>query len=90
MREGLYMKEFADSYIRITPACAGRTRIVLKFIFRKRDHPRVCGKDALQETEKDLMTGSPPRVREGPISIPVFNKFVRITPACAGRTTIDL
>ena len=71
---------------RITPACAGTTRIHRIGQTRTWDHPRVCGNHC--STRWALMTrvGSPPRVRE-----PHFHKQEdfsrsRITPACAGTT----
>ena len=34
-----------ERLIRITPACAGKTAIVIKPLPRKQDHPRVCGEN---------------------------------------------
>ena len=71
---------------RITPACAGITRLsrsVLSFI---RDHPRVCGNYMVSPVLLPTITGSPPRVRELPDSSMQRCIKVRITPACAGIT----
>ena len=51
-----------------------------------RDHTRVCGKNNIGMTDKDLDTGSPPRVREKRTLFFRKNMVHRITPACAGKT----
>ena len=47
VREKLLSKKFALTYIRITPACAGKTLLKRWSIVSERDHPRVCGKNRL-------------------------------------------
>ena len=75
------------SYIRITPADAGKT--AKKRIRRRytRDHPRGCGENLQHFTPRLLLGGSPPRMRgkQGKITCPLMNW--RITPADAGKTT---
>ena len=48
---------------RITPACAGKTR--LNFWRRRacQDHPRVCGENHAPSAPERTSRGSPPRVR---------------------------
>ena len=86
VREGLISIIKNISAIRITPACAGRTKAVYIKIMCSQDHPRMCGKDSVTSSNFGFVSGSPPHVREGR-SIRTFIKSgVRITPACAGRT----
>ena len=72
--------------LRITPACAGRTRRWTRIDRGREDHPRVCGKNALMLRLHAPPPGSPPRVREEPLQISVNVALSGITPACAGRT----
>ena len=70
----------------ITPARAGKT-----IDFRGRccileDHPRSCGKDAMAEYKKQVLTGSPPLVRERQNKMDRACCQARITPARAGKT----
>ena len=55
---------------RITPACAGTTRRVNRRQRENRDHPRVCGNHVIDMFHFDKTEGSPPRVREPPMSLP--------------------
>ena len=48
----------------ITPACAGKTRFCWRCLGSCRDHPRVCGKNAINTLVRQYDSGSPPRVRE--------------------------
>ena len=52
----------------------------------KKDHPRVCGKDAGDDPMRAIAEGSPPRVRERPGNIGDVVVDGGITPACAGKT----
>ena len=71
---------------RITPACAGKTRIVGLPNLQDEDHPRVCGKNVWTKAYSPQTPGSPPRVREKPmVDFPKSGLF-GITPACAGKT----
>ena len=70
----------------ITPACAGRTRPRIMSYGSLEDHPRVCGKNFKRKKRCRRSQGSPPRVREELCKHRSFALFLRITPACAGRT----
>ena len=72
---------------RITPACAGKTRKSRLRVRIRRDHPRVCGKNSFDLVKSISCMGSPPRVREKPPNIKNELRYLRITPACAGKTT---
>ena len=71
---------------RITPACAGKTRLHGQKAPRSEDHPRVCGENGIDVSAWVHVAASPPRVRgkRGKSICPVFS--FGITPACAGKT----
>ena len=71
---------------RITPACAGNSRISRLAAFSSRDHPRVCGEQCSLDFETFLHEGSPPRVRGTAARPKLSTSIVRITPACAGNS----
>ena len=75
---------------RITPACAGRTTEMKFELVDLEDHPRVCGKNPNTKVFAPVILGSPPRVREELITQAPEPIFVRITPACAGRTESNI
>ena len=50
-------------YIRITPACAGKSNNFTTLKMYKKDHPRVCGEKSVSDFLQQLCQGSPPRVR---------------------------
>ena len=70
----------------ITPACAGKTRLLGRRQKYCWDHPRVCGKNKPTKFTEPQAAGSPPRVREKlrPSVEPIA--LSGITPACAGKT----
>ena len=86
VRERLCLHPCCQVEIRITPACAGKTRRAGAVRGRKRDHPRMCGKDSHITATRAKPTGSPPHVRERPFRIVVIIITAGITPACAGKT----
>ena len=50
------------------------------------DHPRVCGEKAAADPFRGGIKGSPPRVRGKAVALLVASMYVRITPACAGKS----
>ena len=72
--------------VRITPASAGKTWIIPITSSFVQDHPRVCGKDILMFFLPFRNRGSPPRLRERPITGMQTMFTDRITPASAGKT----
>ena len=72
----------------ITPACAGKRRLLLCPKCTKRDHPRVCGEKLFYAFYHVPCPGSPPRVRGKGIAYMRLSCLVRITPACAGKRHI--
>ncbi len=74
---------------RITPACAGNRAGVVVPIKVGWDHPRVCGEQILGRLLLVWFRGSPPRVR-GTDRGPYPRRWPeRITPACAGNSTVQ-
>ena len=87
MWEELVEQRLSNRKRRIIPACAGRTLLELSSCLLSWDHPRVCGKNVHCNNTTISRLGSPPRVREELIDYYMCIITVRITPACAGRTT---
>ena len=74
-----------QAQIRITPACAGKSRSCLASRLCIQDHPRVCGEKPVPGLQAWDGLGSPPRVR-GKVISGSFRIIKRgITPACAGK-----
>ena len=72
-------------HIRITPACAGKSRACLALSAAAEDHPRVCGEKHYTTLVWAFVLGSPPRVRGKVLLSICFVCDFRITPACAGK-----
>ena len=72
---------------RITPACAGRSRVDGGRRQIHRDHPRVCGEKSAKASSTLKTWGSPPRVRGEVLYTFPDLEAVGITPACAGRSS---
>ena len=87
VRGKLVYPSIATQKARITPACAGKTTLDIMRARESRDHPRVCGENFSICCEYNASRGSPPRVRGKHLPIMSFVFTLRITPACAGKTT---
>src|SRR5690625_7206310 len=72
----------------ITPAYAGKTQVLEKPTCPRQDHPRVCGKDKRHCNRSTTKRGSPPRMRERPMSKWTKYELPGITPAYAGKTQV--
>ena len=71
----------------ITPACAGKRELLKTHFKSYRDHPRVCGEKNVRLLFLSKVLGSPPRVRgKVAFSYSVASRL-RITPACAGKSS---
>ena len=69
----------------ITPAHAGKRKRISKFRQIAKDHPRACGEKLMTVLLRDLVLGSPPRMR-GKVSSSQMTYFEGgITPAHAGK-----
>ena len=71
---------------RITPACAGKTRLCCVFQFHIKDHPRLRGENSIRTFKKSCELGSPPLARGKHRKIDDGDTLKRITPACAVKT----
>ena len=77
--------DWMKGFMRITPACAGKSsRAVFKRI-HGRDHPCVCREKSDYNSVCDFVGGSPLRVQGKDIAQKNTRLTNRITPACAGK-----
>ena len=72
----------------ITPACAGKSAACPPTPFLCRDHPRVCGEKPCRCRYPVQPSGSPPRVRGKAHTGGMWVQESRITPACAGKSSL--
>ena len=72
--------------VRITPACAGSTQVLLFLPFQSRDHPRLRGEYQKHTSKLSTTRGSPPLARGVQNLGGSFVAAAGITPACAGST----
>ena len=70
----------------IIPACAGNSALNVSVFSYKRDHPRVCGEQLLDEVALMPRSGSSPRVRGTEVIEIVDGQPQGIIPACAGNS----
>ena len=73
-------------FLRITPACAGKSAGVVAHPWAAEDHPRVCGEKKTQRKKALRVAGSPPRVRGKGAAGSLPQGLPGITPACAGKS----
>ena len=71
--------------IRITPACAGKSKTMTISGSPVKDHPRVCGEKRHSFVRSHFQLGSPPRVRGKANRRRNIRRRCGITPACAGK-----
>ena len=71
----------------ITPACAGKSCWKKSTINHYGDHPRVCGEKSAGAYQGAAALGSPPRVRGKVPAMQDIWSSIRITPACAGKSS---
>ena len=72
----------------ITPACAGKSQAAARQASGFRDHPRMRGEKGQKALFRVANTGSPPHAR-GKVQVRAEDgDRRRITPACAGKSTI--
>ena len=89
-RERHRLVSSSRTWLRITPAHAGKTISVQTPCYQLREHPRLRGKDAYSCPNHFFMPGSPPLARERRCSRWCFFSGSRITPAGAGKTIISI
>ena len=71
----------------ITPACAGKSVYTVHILLHIWDHPRVRGEKSSGSTPIFASAGSPPRARGKGQGVNLEFDAIRITPACAGKST---
>ena len=89
MRGKLHKETIWAAAQRITPADAGKTAISMRGIIPAPDHPRGCGENGLRRKAERRGAGSPPRMRGKLIPSIISLFLLRITPAGAGKTSIN-
>lgn len=72
--------------LRFTPAHAGKTCQVGRFLARRWVHPRTCGEDSTISAPVSLRVGSPPHMRGRQDGNPDKPHYHGLTPAHAGKT----
>ena len=82
------MKKFSSlNHVGSPPRVREKLEEITQAIAGTWDHTRVCGKNLPDSNEIVWIVGSPPRVREK-LDVPTCNgRTLRITPACAGKTS---
>ena len=70
----------------ITPAHAGKSRILWDSFKHFMDHPRACGEKGRSSVHDLRRLGSPPRMRGKAALVIGFDRRIRITPAHAGKS----
>ena len=86
MRGARLSAQFGQQKLRIIPADAGSTCMVIEGVFLGKDHPRGCG-EHLDETPMERgHRGSSPRMRGARGDSEILRVKVRIIPADAGST----
>ena len=73
----------------ITPACAGKSGRTSGLTRPARDHPRACGEKSTSTSMMNCGWGSPPRVRGKDGNQSTGQHRGRITPAYAGKSSIQ-
>ena len=74
---------------RITPADAGKTQAEIDKHQARQDHPRGCGENKSSAAWILGRLGSPPRMRGKQRKRMHRKRRLRITPADAGKTSLD-
>ena len=84
-----HFQTFSRKFLRITPACAGKTCGVITIVMHFRDHPRLRGENSYFFPHIPKSMGSPPLARGKLLQLPTQQELLRITPACAGKTIMS-
>ena len=86
MRGKVYNSSRVEQRNRITPAYAGKSRICWRKSRGIWDHPRLCGEKCCNPITIFFTLGSPPPMRGKVRSRLFLIRFLRITPAYAGKS----
>ena len=74
----------------ITPAYAGKRPVTLNHIFKLEDHPRLCGEKISKIKLVPPLLGSPPPMRGKALAAFPFMIICGITPAYAGKRSVEM
>ena len=74
--------------VRITPAYAGKRKILGGENGGNQDHPRLCGEKEFPRNFNNCITGSPPPMRGKDCRSADNVQRIRITPAYAGKRQV--
>ena len=74
----------------ITPACAGKRLSHSLALVRHKDHPRMRGEKNVYDATVERLKGSTPHARGKACSVLLASSSCGITPACAGKRTLDV
>ncbi len=85
--KALFIPSFVEAR-GITPACAGKRDLGATDSSYKRDHPRLRGEKLPPQSKHERWQGSPPLARGKDDRITAVTQEPRITPACAGKSTM--
>ena len=89
LARGKESKERSVCFVRrITPACAGKSQVPHSLLLFLQDHPRLRGEKYRNFTVLRPDPGSPPLARGIGQTKVLIATTVRITPACAGKSTV--
>ena len=75
--------------MRITPAYAGKSILLVFQSAVNRDHPRICGEKLIAVCPPFSSLGSPPHMRGKDGFAPFYSVRLGITPAYAGKSEED-
>ena len=89
MRGKAFRVGLAGRILGITPAHAGKRKLLRLLENIRKDHPRACGEKGETGWTLPVVQGSPPRMRGKDSLASMTVLFVRITPACAGKSSIQ-
>ena len=86
MRGKEHKRSSAPPSARITPAHAGKRRMIRAIVIIHEDHPRPCGEKISRFDDIRKRIGSPPPMRGKGKSRFSCSHLIRITPAHAGKS----
>ena len=75
---------------RITPAHAGKSHFPIRQFRFRWDHPRTRGEKLIRAFASSLLSGSPPHTRGKGRIVYLILTGMRITPAHAGKSAVEL
>ncbi len=79
---------YISLYLRITPTCVGKSRVLAMAWSTKEDHPHVCGEKPACTLQAANLHGSPPRVWGKAKAAGIADMAVGITPTCVGKSSV--